>query len=106
MFFNDEARLILYNKPVRMYKSFDSLMSIVMTELKIELTPNVYVLFVNEDKNMLKVLFFEHGHIAIYAMRLSGSLLINFGEHRVFNNHSFDQLIRNLKIKKEGFYIR
>lgn len=105
MLFNDNARFIFYNKPVRMYKSFDSLMSIVMNELNIELISNVYVFFVNQDKNMLKILFFERGHIAIFAMRLSGNLLINFGENKEFTNHSFDELITNLKIKKKKGFI-
>lgn len=83
-----------------MYKGFDSLLSIVITELKIELITNTYVLFVNSERNRLKVLFFDHGNIAIFAMRLAGSITANFGEVAELNNNSFYELVKNIKTKK------
>lgn len=83
-----------------MYKGFDSLLSIVITELKIELTPNMYVLFVNSERNRLKMLFFDHGNIAIFAMRLAGSMMVDFREVAELNKDSFYELVKNIKTKK------
>jgi IS66 Orf2 like protein len=99
-FLGENAKIIVYDKPVNMFKGFDSLLSIVVTELNIKLGSNIYVLFVNRDRNRLKILFFENGHISIFAMRLSGAMCVNFGVLREFDHHEFYELITNLKTKK------
>lgn len=102
MFLNDDARIILFNKPVRMYKGFDSFLSHVLTDLKIELTSNIYVLFVNSDKDRFKMLFFDNGNITIYAMRLPSVMRIDFEKNMVFDSKSFRELIKNLKPKRKS----
>ncbi len=101
MFLNDDARIILFNKPVRMYKGFDSLYSLVITDLKIELTSATYVLFVNPSKNRFKMLFFDNGNITIYAMRLPSVMRVEFEKNMVFDRKSFRELIQNLKPKRK-----
>jgi hypothetical protein len=101
MFLKDDARIILFNKPVRMYKGFDSLLSHVLMDLQIELASNIYVLFVNSDKDRFKMLFFDHGNITIYAMRLPSVMRIDFEKNMVFDSNSFRELIKNLKPKRK-----
>lgn len=100
MYFKKDARIILYSQPVTMFKGFDSLLSIVFNELKIELVPNTYVLFVNRDRNRFKLLFFEKKHISILAMRLSGAMQFKFGEIIELNKSSFYDLITNIKSRQ------
>ena len=99
MFLNDNARIIFYDKPVTMQKGFDSLLSLVITELKIELTANTYVLFINSERNRFKMLFFNHGNISIYAMRLPSPMRIQFEKNIELDGKSFYELINNLKPK-------
>jgi hypothetical protein len=100
MVLGEKAKIFLYDKPVNMYKGFDSLLSIILTELKIDLSPNIYVLFVNGERNRLKILFFENGHISILAMRLSGAMKLNFGSFRELSQKEFYELITDLRTKK------
>jgi len=100
MHLNDDAKIIFYNQPVNMYKGFDSLLSIVVNELKIELTPNTYVLFINAERNRLKMLFFEKTHISIFAMRLAGVMQIQFGKNLELGNKSFCDLITHTKSRQ------
>ena len=95
--FDENSRIILYSKPVKLFKGFDSLLSIVLTELKMDLTPNTFVLFLNEDKDRFKMLFLHYNQIAIFSMRLEGTLISSFGETREFNKQSFNEFITRLK---------
>jgi hypothetical protein len=97
---NDDARIIFYGQPITMYKSYDGLLTLVLNDLNIELTPNTYVLFVNRDRNQFKMLFFDQGIISIFSMRLSGAMKITFGKSAEFNNRSFRELITNLITRK------
>jgi len=99
MFFNNNAKIIVYNKPVNMYKGFDNLLSIVITEMKIELTSDTYVLFINAKRNRLKLIFFNHGNIAIFAMRLAGSMQVDFADVEEITKDSFYEMIKNIKSK-------
>jgi hypothetical protein len=100
MILNDSARIILYDKPITMQKGFDSLLALVFTELQIQLLDNVYVLFVNKDRDRFKMLFFNHGHISIYAMRLATPMIVRFEKNIEFNAESFHHLLTNLRPKK------
>ena len=100
MHLNANARIIFYSLPVNMYKGFDSLLSIVINELKIELATNTYVLFVNAERNRLKMLFFEKNHISIFAMRLAGVMQIQFGKNLELSSESFYHLITHIKSRR------
>jgi IS66 Orf2 like protein len=100
MVLSENAKIFFYDKPVNMYKGFDSLLSIIITELKIDLIQNTYVLFVNGEKNRLKMLFFENGHISILAMRMSGAMKLDFGSFRELSQNEFYELITDLRTKK------
>lgn len=110
---SENAKIILYDKPVRMYKGFDSLFSIVITELNIVFDPEIFILFVNAERNRFKMLYFERGNIAILAMRLPGVMQVRFGEIQVMNSESFYKLVTTIKsrqikarygLSRVGFY--
>jgi hypothetical protein len=106
MFLDISAKIILYSKPVRMYKGFDSLLSLVMTELNIELIANTYVLFVNANRDRFKMLFFDQGNISLFAMRLPTPMIIQFEKDIILDSKSFRELIKNLKPKRSRKYYK
>lgn len=87
-----------------MKKSFDSLLTIVLTELCTTLDENVCVLFINNDRNQIKFLFFDSGNISIFAMRLNGSMQMNFDSTEIMDGFSFYKLIENLRIRKSRIH--
>lgn len=97
----DNARIIFYKTPVNMHKSFDSLLSIIHTELDVDLNDDIYVLFVNRKRNRTKIIYFDHGHVSMLAMRLAGSMIIDFDSTEVKNKESLSKLINNLRTKKK-----
>lgn len=108
---NAQSKIIFYPRPVNFHKSFDSLMYLVDTELKIELTPNVFVLFSNPRKNRFKLLFHDGQQLFLLAMRFEYALFFSFQEGVIFDAESFDQFIKKVnprrrinKIKNFKFY--
>jgi len=96
----DNARIVFYNTPVNMHKSFDSLLTIIVTEMRIDPDDNTFVLFVNRKRNRVKIIYFDRGHISMLAMRLSGSMVIDFENTNHFDKQSLYELTQNLRTKK------
>lgn len=60
----------LYNQPTDMRKSFDSLSGLVQNQLKHDpFNGQVYV-FINKDRNRIKLLHWESGGFTLYYKRL------------------------------------
>lgn len=63
-------RYYLYNKACDMRKGFDGLSGIIVNELgKSPIDGNVYV-FINKNRNQMKLLHWEHGGLVLYQKRL------------------------------------
>lgn len=97
----DNAQIVFYKAPINMHKSFDSLLSIIYTELDVDLTEKTYVLFLNRKRNRTKIIYFDHGHVSMLAMRLAGSMIVDFSSTEIINKNDLCSLIKNLRTKKK-----
>ena len=88
--------LIVYKNPINMHRSFNGLLTLVFSELNLDLQKDVYVLFMNRDRNQFKILFLHHGHVSIFTMRLAGSLRADFTKMDLINSWSLYKLIENV----------
>lgn len=95
-----QSKIIFYPKPVNFHKSFDSLMFLVNTELRVELTPNLFILFSNPRKNRLKILCHDGEHLFLLAMRFEYALYFSFQEGVVFDSISFDKFLKTINPRR------
>ena len=95
-----QSKIIFYPKPVNFHKSFDSLMYLVSTELKIELTPNHFILFSNPRKNRIKILYSDGQQLFLLAMRFEYALYFSFQEGVVFDSKSFMEFLNKINPRR------
>jgi hypothetical protein len=91
---------VVYNKPINMHRSYDGLLTLVISELKIDPMKDAHVLFINRDRNQFKILFSLNGQISIFAMRLSGSMKMDFTQISKIKWSELDKLIKTLQSRK------
>ncbi|MBY5959404.1 IS66 family insertion sequence element accessory protein TnpB [Membranicola marinus] len=68
--FESTRRYYLYNRPVDMRKSFNTLCGVVRHQMDLELEENVGYIFINKRTTHMKVLFWEGDGLSIYFKRL------------------------------------
>ncbi len=91
---------IVYQHPINMHRSFNGLLSLAISELNVDPHDDVYVLFMNRDRNQFKILFFQYGHVSIFTMRLSGRIQEDFTKIKEISSCSFHQLIKRAVSRK------
>jgi len=64
------ARILLYPEAVNMQKSFEGLCVIVEQFLKEEPTSSAYFIFLNRQRDKMKVLYWDNDGLAIWYKRL------------------------------------
>lgn len=62
--------IYLYAQPVDMRQSFDGLCAIVETQIKEEVTSGGYFVFLNRQRDRLKLLYWDVDGLAIWYKRL------------------------------------
>ena len=67
---NEHTRFWLYNRPVNMRKSFCGLQGIATNELESRVADGNVFIFVNRNRNKMKILASEDGNMVIYALCL------------------------------------
>lgn len=97
---NAQSKIIFYPQPVNFHKSFDSLAYLVNTVLKIELVPNLFVLFSNPRKNRFKLLYHDGQQLFLLAMRFEYALYFSFQENVIFNAKTFYQFIKTVNPRR------
>ena len=65
-----KARLFLYKEPTDMRKGFEGLSAIVSFAFEEDLTTGAYFIFLNRQRNLMKVLYWDSGGLAIWQKRL------------------------------------
>ncbi len=68
--FESTRRYYLYNRPVDMRKSFNTLCGVVRHQMDLELEEHVGYVFINKRTTHMKVLFWEGDGLSIYYKRL------------------------------------
>jgi hypothetical protein len=97
---NSKSKIIFYPEPVNFHKSFDSLMYLVATELKIELIPNLFILFSNPRKNRFKLLYHDGQQLFLLAMRFEYALHFSFQKNIIFDSITFDQFLKKVNPRR------
>ena len=98
-FVSKNVILNVYNKPINMHRSFNGLLSLAINELNIDFNHEVYVLFMNRDRNQFKILYFQQGHVSIFSMRLAGRIPADFTSMNKIDTNSFHQLVQANKCR-------
>lgn len=65
-----KTRLFLYKETTDMRKGFEGLSAIVNTAFQGELTSGAYFIFLNRQRNLMKVLYWDNDGLAIWQKRL------------------------------------
>lgn len=99
-FASNNISMIIYKNPINMHRSFNGLLSLAFNELDLDLGEDIYVLFMNRDRNQFKILFFQYGHATIFTMRLSGSIQADFTKMDAIDSSTFHNLIKTVKSRK------
>lgn len=86
-----------------MHRSFNGLLSLAINELNLNPQDDVYVLFMNRDRNQFKILFFQYGHPSIFTMRLSGRLQADFTKIDKIESTLLYKLIETAICRKPRF---
>ena len=68
--FPGKARLSLYQESTDMRKGFEGLSSVVNLAFSGELTSGAYFIFLNRQRNIMKVLYWDSDGLAIWHKRL------------------------------------
>lgn len=68
--FESSRRYYLYNRPVDMRKSFNTLSGVVRQQMNLELEEHVGYIFINKRGTHMKVLLWEGDGLSIYYKRL------------------------------------
>jgi len=75
-------------------------MYLVITELRIELTPNLFILFANPRKNRIKILYSDGQQLFLLAMRFEHALYFSFQEGVVFDSKSFNEFLNKINPRR------
>jgi transposase len=68
--FPGKPRLFLYQEATDMRKGFEGLSAIVNMTFQGELTSGAYFIFLNRQRNLMKVLYWDSDGLAIWQKRL------------------------------------
>jgi transposase len=95
------ARLFLYQKPVKMHKSFEGLSAAIEEAFPGELLSGAYFIFLNRLMDHMKVLYWDGDGLAIWYKRLEkGSFLRKNHEKISINRREFFMLLEGVTPQK------
>ena len=78
--FPGKARLFLYQQPTDMRKGFEGLSAIVNKTFGGELTSGAYFVFLNRQRNLMKILYWDSDGLAIWQKRLEKGHVDEYGK--------------------------
>lgn len=98
---NGNARIFLYGEPVNMRKSFEGLGAIVEQALSQSVTSGTYFVFLNRQRDRMKVLYWDVDGLAIWYKRLEkGRFLRKNVRKKSLTRKEFFMLLEGIVPKK------
>lgn len=95
------ARVFLHGEAVNMRKSFEGLCTIVEQFVKEEPTSGAYFVFLNRQRDKMKVLYWDNDGLAIWYKRLEkGRFLGQSSGNIVMNRRDFFMLLEGITPKR------
>lgn len=95
-----QSKIVFYPKPINFHMSFDSLIFLVNMELRLELVPNLFILFSNARKNRIKILYHNGQHLLLLSTRFESALYFSFQNDIFFDRISFDKFINTINPRR------
>ncbi len=101
MLLPNTARLFLCQTPVRMHKSFEGLSALVEKLFPGELLSGAFFLFLNKNRDHLKVLFWDRDGFIIWYKRLEkGTYSWKWGDKSSLDRRDFLMLLEGITPKR------
>ncbi len=95
------ACIFIFGEPVNMRKSFEGLCAIVQQALMEEPTSGAYFIFLNRQRNKMKVLYWDSDGFAIWYKRLEkGRFLCKSSGSVMMNRRDFFMLLEGIIPKR------
>lgn len=95
------ARIFLYGEPVNMRKSFEGLCAIVEQSLMEVPTSGAYFVFLNRQKDKIKVLYWDVDGLSIWYKRLEkGRFLSRSSWGKIITRREFFMLLEGVIPKR------
>src|SRR5271165_1203565 len=99
--FPGKARLFLFQKPTDMRKGYEGLSTIVNHAFEGELTSGAYFIFLNRQRNLMKVLYWDADGLAIWQKRLEkGHFAKNKHQNVMLERREFFMLLEGITPKR------
>jgi transposase len=97
------VKIFLYRLPTDMRRSYDSLAAMASSELGEEPTSGALFVFLNRNRNRVKILYYEPGGYCIWMRRLeAGSFPLppGDGKKQLIDSGTLAMLLDGLKVVK------
>ena len=97
------TKIFLYRHPTDMRKSFDSLAALAESELEENPASGAFFVFLNRNRNRIKILYFEAGGFCLWMKRLEAGtfpLPLGDGKKQLIDYATLTMLLDGLKIVK------
>lgn len=94
------ARIFLCKDPINMRKSFEGLGAAVEQLFPGELFSGALFIFLNKDRNHMKVLFWDRDGFAIWYKRLERGSFVSNATNNTLDRREFLMLLEGIEPKK------
>ena len=94
------ARIFLHAKPVDLRKGFEGLSFIVETILEENITSGAFFVFLNKQRNKMKILYWDNDGLAIWIKRLEKGLFGKIPHQKMVDRREFFMLLEGITPKR------
>lgn len=94
------AKIFLYEKAVDLRKGFEGLSFLVETVLEEKITSDAFFVFLNKQRNKMKILYWDQDGLAIWIKRLEKGLFGKISTQKVIDRREFFMLLEGITPKR------
>lgn len=94
------AKIFLCTQPTDLRKGFEGLSYLVETILEQNITSGAFFVFLNKQRNKMKILYWDHDGLAIWIKRLEKGLFGKLPMKNVLDRREFFMLLEGVTPKK------